>query len=211
MKTRDKVMLGGVIALAVVALVLVIVGVLTHTEAGLLTACEQSNGALDPDGDCEEVQWDRAQFPLQVHADTSNPFPPNDPEDAAQSVIDLINGRLGFDALEWTEDPTDADVSVEVGAAQEVGTWMGDANGDARHFRRDDGTLRCEVRTWNTGSLEMLDKALTHEMGHALGLAHDDFEDSAMFGGTLRPDGDRLTRMRLTDHDRGLLRDLYAP
>ena len=210
MKTRNIVMLVGICVLAVVALVLVIVGVVTHTEAGLLTACEHHSTRLDYDGDCFDVTWDRDQFPLQVHATTTNPHPPSDPVDATQSVISLLNSRLGFPALEWTDDPAAADISLTIGVAQEVGLWMSDANGATSHIRASDGTLSCEISTWNTGTVEMLDKVLTHEMGHGLGLGHDDFPDSAMYY-TVTPDGDRLTRGRLTDFDRGLLRELYAP
>lgn len=210
MKTRNIVMLVILGVLAVTALVLVIVGVATHTEAGLLTACDHPSSRLDYSGDCFDVQWERDQFPLLVHASTSNPHPPADPEDATRSVIRLLNGRLGFDALQWTDTPEEADITVTIGVAQEVGLWMDDANGAASHIRLPDGGLRCEVTTWNTGTNEMLDKVLTHEMGHALGLAHDDFEDSAMYY-SVRPDGARITRLRITDHDRNLLRELYAP
>lgn len=210
MKTRDIVMAVGLVVLAVTALVLVIVGAVTHTEAGLLTACEHSSTRLDYGGDCFDVTWNRDQFPLQVHATTTNPHPPSEPDDATQSVIRLLNGRLGFTALQWTDDPSAADISVTIGVAQEVELWMSDANGATSHLRNGDGTLSCEVSTWNTGTVELLDKVLTHEMGHALGLAHDDFPDSAMYY-TVTPDGARLTRGRLTDYDRSLLRELYAP
>ena len=208
MKTRNIIMIVVVATIFVTAGVLVAVGVATHTEEGLLTACQTADGRFDYEGDCEEVKWDPSQFPLQVHATTTNPHPPSDPESATRSVISLVNSRLGFRALQWTDDSSSADISVRIGEAQVVGSSMGDANGDASHFVRD-GSLRCEIRTWNTGTVEMLDKVLTHEMGHGLGLAHDpDYEGSAMYP-TVTPDGARLTRLRITDHDRGLLRELY--
>lgn len=210
MKKRNIVMIVILVALFVAAGVGVLVGVLTHEEAGLLTACERADGVLDYAGDCEDVTWDRGQFPLKVHASSDNPFAPGEPREATRSVIDLINGRLGFTALEWTDD-TDADISIAIGVPQVVRTNMDDSHGDTSHFRREDGRLACLIRTWNTGTVEMLDKALTHELGHGLGLAHDDFEDSAVSEDPLRPDGVRLTRLRITDHDRSLLRSLYAP
>lgn len=210
MKTRNIVMLVGLGVLSVVSLVIVIVSVATHTEAGLLTACEHPSTRLNYGEGCFDVTWERDQFPLQVHATTTNPSPPSDPEDATQSVISLLNNRLGFTALQWTDDPAAADIAVTIGVAQEVGLWMDHANGATSHLRAADGTLSCEVSTWNTGTAELLDKVLTHEMGHALGLAHDDFPDSAMYY-TVTPDGARLTRGRLTDYDRNLLRELYAP
>ena len=210
MKKRNIVMIVVLVVIFVAAGAGVLVGVLTHEEPGLLTACERADGVFDYGGECKEVTWDREQFPLQVHATSDNPFVPNEPQEATESVIDLLNSRLGFSAFEWT-DEVDADVMIEIGVAQTVNTNMDDSNGDTSHFRRSDGRLACRIRTWNTGSLEMLDKALTHELSHALGLAHDPFADSAVSEERLRPDGDRLTRLRITDHDRALLRSRYAP
>lgn len=210
METRNIVMLVGIGVLTVAALGFIVAGVVTHTEAGLLTACDHPSTRLDYGANCYDVTWERDQFPLQVHATTTNPFPPSDPADATRSVISLLNSRLGFTALQWTDDPATADIAVTIGVAQEVGLWMADANGATSHIRGGDRTLSCEISTWNTGTVELLDKVLTHEMGHALGLAHDDFPDSAMYY-TVIPDGARLTRGRLTDYDRGLLRDLYSP
>ena len=212
MKTRNIVMLVGLGVLAVVALVLVIVGVVTHKEAGLLTACEHPSNPtwMAYSGDCFDVTWNPDQFPLLVNASTPNPNPPADPDDVTQSVISLLNGRLGFTALQWTDTASEADIVVTIGVVQEGGSWMEDSNGAMSHIRAADGTLSCEVTTWNTGTVELLDKVLTHEVGHALGLAHDDFEDSVMYY-TVRPDGARMHRGRLTDYDRSLLRDLYAP
>ena len=206
MTTRNKIMYALAAAVVLAAVILLVVGISTHEEPGLLTACETPTGSLDYTKDCSPVTWDRDQFPLTVYADTSNPYPPANPEEATRSVIDLINNRLGFQALIYS-DALDPAITVEIAGASESGTWMTDSNGGASHYRDSGGSLRCMVTTWNTGTLEMLDKVLTHEMYHALGLAHDPYEASAMYP-TISSSG-YFSRLRVSDHDRDLLRSLY--
>lgn len=209
LRTADKVMIGGIALLSLAVIILLPVAILTHEEAGLLTACDTPNGSLNYSGECFEVKWNKSQFPLSVSLYTDNPHPPADPDDALSYAVDLLNARLGFIALEKSSSPH-ADIRVEFEAAAVVGhTWLADASGAALHHRTDDGNLWCEIRTWNNGTVEMVDKVLTHELGHCLGLAHDDFDGSAMFH-TVSPDsGMELTRLRITDYDRSLLRNLY--
>jgi hypothetical protein len=210
MSTMNKVMFIGIPILFVLCGVLVTVGVILHQEAGLLTACEDAQGRFDYEGDCFEVEWDRSQLPLSVYASSVNPHPPADPTSAAASVVRHTNTRLGFDMLTMAESAEEADIVIDVGVAQEVRDtrhWMTDANGAASHVRTD-GNLRCYIVTWNTGTMELLDKVLTHELWHGLGLAHDDFEDSGMYP-TVRADGSRMTALRMTDSDRVLLRERY--
>jgi len=207
LSAASKVMIIGGILLTLAVIILLPIAILTHEEAGLMNACDTSSGALNYDGMCAPVEWEPSQFPLDVTVSTTNPHPPADPDDATRSAIDLINSRLGFTALRLSSSPT-SEVRIDFETAQEVGeSWMRDAGGGALHHR-DEGRLWCEIRTWNNGTVEMVDKVLVHELGHCLGLAHDDFPDSAMYP-EMRPDGDRLTRPRITDSDRDLLRELY--
>jgi predicted Zn-dependent protease len=48
--------------------------------------------------------------------------------------------------------------------------------------------------------------AIRHELGHVLGLDHDDFEDSLMYSGELNAN----QQYRLTDYDRSLIRARYS-
>lgn len=207
LNTASKVMVVGVGLLTLVVLILLPIAILSHEEAGLLTACDTPSGDLDYTGTCASVEWDRSQFPLDVYISTTNPYPPRDPIAAARSVVDHINLNLGFTALRTSSDPN-SDIRIDYETAQDSGvSWMRDANGAVLHHRRD-GRLWCEVHTWNSGTLELADKVLTHELGHCLGLAHDDFEASAMYP-EVRPDGAQVSRLRITDFDRGLLRERY--
>lgn len=174
--------------LALVAAILVAVGVSTHEEPGLM-----------PDA----VTWPRDRFPLTVcpeaYLDTSDDL--LEAVTAVGEASDVINDRLGFPALEVRTD--DCDVRVTVGVPTEPGMEPG---GDARIAH---GPI-CHVRTANTGTSELRHLVLQHELGHCLGLAHDDFETSIMRP-VQTPTPDRTFPPRITDHDRDLLRALYGP
>jgi len=179
------------IILAVLALaagILVAVGVATHEEAGLM-----------PDA----PTWPRERFPLAVcpeaYLDTSDDL--MEAVTAVGEACDATNQRLGFPALEVRTD--DCDVTVLVGVPSEPGMEPG---GDAR-FRSGPS---CAIRTANTGTSEILHLVLQHELGHCLGLAHDDFDTSIMRP-VQTPTPDRTFPPRITDADRELLRALYGP
>lgn len=195
MKTRNKIMIALVAILFVVAGVLVIVGVVTHTEAGLLEGVPQ---------------WDRADFPLKVSAESyaAGGALTSDHRGSVDHVIGLVNGRLDFDVFRWAEDGEDPDVAITIGVPFDS-DWdhPGGHSEIAHHGPRAD---LCNVETSNTGTGELLGLTLHHELGHCLGLAHDDFEISIMRP-EQSPTPDRTIPPWITDSDRGLLRDLYGP
>lgn len=200
----------------VVAVVLVIIGVATHDEPGLMGGCWKDNRVhryeVDGVDTCDPIQWDKEAFPLRTAVRTNNEHPPADPEDATAAVIDKINGRLDFKAFELDRSAQNIcyeghAVCIEVGVAHEP-MWM-DTSGDAQFWTSNFGMV-CEVRTSNTGTSEMLHLVLEHELGHCLGLAHDDYLQSIMYGGKLKPTPSGTIPPWISDHDRKLLRSMYA-
>lgn len=205
-------MVSVLVALFVTALVLVIVGVTTHTEAGLLGWCGDDDETYvdTPTDRCPAPTFRRV--PVSVTAETSNPHPPMDPEQATRAVVDTINTRVGFDLLWYDPDPGHCmeahSICVRIGEPRDD-DWM-DTAGDAQHSWEGMSQNRyCTVRTSNTGTSELLLLVLQHEILHCLGLAHDDFETSIMRPvQTPTPDG--AFPPRITDHDRELLRQQYG-
>ena len=57
---------------------------------------------------------------------------------------------------------------------------------------------------WESASHSTLVEALRHEMGHCLGLAHDDYPESIMYGKLDQRAG------IVSDHDKELLRKTYV-
>lgn len=179
------------IVLALAAIAGVIFGVLTHEEPG-----------IDP----RAVPWPRDRFPLTVCAssylDTSEDH--LEAFSAVDEAVEVTNERLGFHALESSRGDASCEIRVTVGVPAEPG-WM-DPGGDASFGHGPS----CDIRTSNTGTSEILHLVLQHELGHCLGLAHDDWEGSIMRRvQTETPD--REFPPRITDTDRETLRALYAP
>jgi len=123
-------------------------------------------------------------------------------------AIGTINQRLGFKL--YTAADVDCDVTVVVGAPVDVGTPWSDPGGHADYDPSVTSGVRCRVVTANTGTDELLFYTLEHELGHCVGLAHDDWDGSIMR---------RVQRSRtdgefppwISDHDRALLRETYLP
>lgn len=181
-----------VAVLAVVAIAGVIFGVATHEEPGL------SN---------PEARWDHA--PLTVRCTGySEGF---EGCDAVLSAMDTLNARLGFSMLSATTDD-EADIVVVARAPVEIGHDTCGAPGECFELTGSANIYQhCDIRTMNVvgvGDLEWL--VSYHGLGHCIGLAHDDFELSIMRPvQSATPDGSLPPW--LSDHDRRLLRDLYAP
>lgn len=195
MKTKTVAFLVGVVVFAVAVAVTLAVGVATHDEPGFM-----------PDA----PQWERSDFPLRVCGKRYTAEGPA-PLDGSQSrtlgyVTRKINARLNFAALEDADDRCEIDVTLNAPPADD---WR-DGGGDAQLVSTDGKAKGCLIRVGNVPSDDLRAMVIEHEIGHCLGLAHDDFELSIM-----RP-VQSATRNRtippwITDFDRKLLRERYAP
>jgi len=193
--------LGAVIA--AIGGIFLAVGIRPHKDPGLQMACFDSNGAAhySPTKACKamkEIRWAKSQFPLTVSvmagAEQVN-------SGSVKTAVENFNRQLGFGALVLNQQ--NASVQLILDAPSEPG-WI-DAGGDVRFRRNAAGVLSASMRICNPGDIATLHKVLLHEFGHVMGLAHDDFEDSAMWP-TIG--GERLG-LRFTDGDRAILRRLY--
>jgi len=191
-------------ALVLVAGVSVLVGVLTHNEPVYI----------------ENVpRWERDDFPLWVMTRTytvepelGTRLPSGDHATAIETAIDWANHRLGFTAFAGVESPEDTRgplVSIIIGVPHEPG-WM-DASGTSRLHHNDGHASICDIATSNVGSGETLVLVLYHELGHCLGLAHDDFSQSIMYPTIQSPWPSGTIPPWISDVDRSRLRADYAP
>jgi len=174
------------VVVTVIAVAGIIYGVATHSEPGFMT--------ITPG-------WSRSDFPLQV---CSKSYVPAGTEDAASTVADALtttNGRLGFVALEKsTSDRCDIDITIGVPTEAGFTEPGGNARIANRHVRIETANVHGEV----------LGLVLQHELGHALGLAHDSYEESIMRK-VQTETAPRTFPAWISDSDRDLLQDTFGP
>lgn len=178
--------------IAVLAIAGVIYGVTTHVEAGF---------------DEEWPEWSGMPLVVCPRSYVDEPTQTTAAQNAVDHAVEVTERRLGFHAfnVQYVLPDTSCDIVITVGAPTERGDL--DPGGDADIV---DG--RCVVRTANTGTTELLDLTIQHELGHCLGLAHDDYQGSIMVGGegrALRHTPDGQFPPRITDWDVDLLRRRY--
>jgi hypothetical protein len=188
-----------VVALSLICIGAVILAAAFHTEPGLLGACFKSDGTIERYEDapraCPELKWDPSDFPIGVATVVGDPS-------LVKSAIDSINARLGFIAFRMTQEAT-ARIRVSIGVAPTDAAqkrFQVSGGGATTHINAVGGLL-ATIFIVNVPLDEDRHVALVHELLHAIGLAHDPFEESIMF-----PKGGE----RITDHDRELLAGLYS-
>jgi hypothetical protein len=196
-----------VLTLAVIAVVLVVVGVMTHSEPGYMRTVPG---------------FTRADVPVQVCAGAYSPDEAGTrvARSAVTDAVRTVNGRMGFELL--TMNHRDGEgcthgILVTVGVPYEHshGHTIVEPGGSANFVSR---SRFCEITTTNTGTDELLGLAIQHELGHCLGLAHDPFPSSIMCGSdpgqpscTLSPPPAGSLPPWIDDHDRALLLVSYRP
>lgn len=197
-------MIGVGIVLTITVIVLLAVGISTHTEPGLMSVCWDTSGMADGNTlSCEtpeELKWRPSDFPLSVSGPATNTEIPD--------AVDLINSQVGCTLLVWAPEDTHADIVVTPDDALLVGS--GTRDGSTGFTRNSAGDIRADVRTYNVSDPYLRYRTMTHELGHALGLAHDPFETSIMFPENPEADAD-MDFIRFTDSDTALLRGFYCP
>lgn len=202
----------GALALSVVALAFVIYGALTHSnDAGLLRVCWDDDGHAHYSAcpaQTEDLLWDRQAFPLDVRL-VMNQEVISDEEHARhvlQGAIDEWNSQLGFEAFRLTAGEP-GEVNLIWGSI----SWESNDGGATSHYRMG-GAQLATVHIFAIYGADLPTRVVFHELGHVIGLAHDNFQDSPMFpAASDNWEEDFFDNLTLSHYDVDLLRKHYAP
>jgi len=204
--TKIQLIASGVLVLVVVGLLVWAIGFGggQGNEAGFMKVCWNPDGSANFNDracfDPEEIVWERDRLPLLVSAS-------RDHSAQIREAIIKVNVAAGCEVFRSPSfDAPVFDVAISTDVPRETGSVH---VGGGTAFRRSiSGRHRAFVNIY-AGSLEDPSigvKVLMHELGHVLGLAHDNWNGSIMR--TSQRSG--LEFVRFSDHDRSLLYRRYC-
>lgn len=161
-KTKTHILITGFLAFLILCSVGVLIAVWFHDEPTFM-----ADGAV----------WNGSDFPLGVCVKPyeSSAEATKEASKAGKAAVDTINDQLDFHALSFRgESDLDCVIFGTLGVPVEPG-WV-DSGGHAKWQQY----VNCSFRTANPPpGLEVL--IIEHELGHCLGLEHDQYEASVMF------------------------------
>lgn len=214
-KPLNKAILVGAAILLVAVVTLLIVGITTHQEETSQRLCWENEVAVIVEGQdttCEalttEARWSKTTIPLHV-----TPMDPGGgplPQESSgfreiSAAVSELNSQFGFELL--TTSPGDTDIEVQWGVASTPGGH--NAPSYCEYHGHQGWVTYAVIGIRDVSSMRLTHKILLHELGHAIGLGHDDFEDSVMFPITRDDTMEEMRLDRFTDTDVAYIRSLY--
>lgn len=169
----------------------------TDQEAGLLSVCWMSDGRADYSTHplCENPEEiNIGHTPIIVSSSFTN--------ENLNSAINWINSELDCELFQYDSRSSHPDVRVYLDAPLPYGA---EYHGSTSHVRLAGGQIVANIATYMMTSIDSIQYTLEHELLHAAGLAHDDFDYSVMMSYSRQS-----WVYHITTHDRRLLRERYC-
>lgn len=179
-------------------------GVLTHKEPGFMQVC-WAGGQANYAADCQpktELKWKKNDIPLTLALDLDKHAEANYRESII-GAVKMWNQEIG-EVFKLETDRTKAKVVVTWGGI-EPGSHAG---GHTSHKGGSDGPTSALVEISEPSDVHAVMRYAAHELGHVLGLAHDDFTKSIMY--PVQPgQTEEMTFVLPSDFDKKVLKEAY--
>ena len=215
MVLKDKILTSIICIVGAILLVAILFFAITHKEPSLMGACwtiyndkervtlYESNGVKD----CPKITWDKNAIPLIVKGVAYHQDTKNETITAVETAVRHTNQLLGFDGFSLTTE-TEADILITIGVPQD-GTF--DGPGGHMYHEKNNSKQKAFIEVYNVVEPILLNKVIVHELLHALGLSHDDWEGSVMYPSNDSKELTSFKQLWLSDQDKKVLQDLYSP
>jgi hypothetical protein len=178
----------------------VLYGVLTHKEAGFMEVCWKGGQAHYTGCDTTKpLKWSKDKLPIPYYIDFDK-----DHQTYVESVTtaaDLWNREVGVALFKRVKLASDSKLIIKWGAVD------GDKAGHTSHRGDDRGPTSSEVVLVEASDVRAVHRFAAHELGHVLGLAHDEHAVMQPTAPGMSPD--KMQFILPSDHDKKLLQETY--
>lgn len=190
-----------IIIFIVIAFVCTIAAVFLHKENGFMSVCWIGDRVAYGDtAECTyKLVWPKDQMPLRYYSYNLTDVM----HQSLEAAVNMWNSEIKTLLFVKAINKSDANLIITTGVveAKDQGAWTA-------HFGRDNKLTHAQVTITDIDYPNRMYKIIAHELGHVLGLAHDEARTSLMYP-SMGPTTYQLEVVVPSDYDKKILKEAY--